>query len=408
MTQPQAAYVIFTNVLRHRWSFLARTMPGVHEYFHPLERTIATKLIPALTGRSPLGAEERSILAMPCRHGGLGIVSPPLLTAQFGASVKITEALVMKIRRQDMSLEGVSEQTRIAKSAVREAHRQQEEQHRKDVFNSVSPDLQRCMELAAEKGASNWLTCRPLARFGFALSKAEFRDALCLRYGWQPNNLPTKCVCGQQFTVTHALSCPNGGFPSIRHNEIRDVFAECLVKVAHAVEIEPHLEPLSGEHLQPRTAVRGDQARLDVVANGVYGGRFERSFLDVRVFNPYARSNSSSSIASVYRKHEQEKRRLYEARVREVEHASFIPVVYATSGGAGRSANALVKRIASLMAEKKLQPFSQVMAWLRSKISISLVRASILCLRGSRRPRARIHLNPDNIGLEVVEARLSS
>ena len=79
----------------------------------------------------------------------------------------------------------------------------------------------------------------------------------------------------------------------------------------------------------------------------MYGGRFERSFLDVRVFNPYARSNSSSSIASVYRKHEQEKRRLYEARVREVEHASFIPVVYATSGGAGRSANALVKRIAS-------------------------------------------------------------
>eukprot|EP00117_Sycon_ciliatum_P012984 scpid96459/ scgid13832/ len=132
-------------------------------------------------------------------------------------------------------------------------------------------------------------------------------------------------------------------------------------------------------------------------------------YLEVRVFNPYARSNSSSSIASVYRKHEQEKRRLYEPSVREVEHASFIPVVYATSGGAGRSAsNALVKRIASLMAEKMLQPYSQVMAWLRSKISISLVRASILCLRGSRRPRARIQLNPDNIGLEVVEARLSS
>ena len=156
----------------------------------------------------------------------------------------------------------------------------------------------------------------------------------------------------------------------------------CIDKVAHAVEIEPHLEPLtglSGEHLQPRTAVRGDQARLDVVANGVYGGRFERSFLDGRVFNPYARSNSSSSIASVYRKHEQEKRRLYEARVREVEHASFIPVVYATSGGAGRSANAVVKRIASLMAEKKLQPYSQVMAWLRSKISISLSSEPLSC-----------------------------
>ena len=37
--------------------------------------------------------------------------------------------------------------------------------------------------------------------------------------------------------------------------------------------------------------------------------------LDVRVFNPSARSNRGSSLAAVYRKHEQEKRRQYEQRL---------------------------------------------------------------------------------------------
>ena len=48
-------------------------------------------------------------------------------------------------------------------------------------------------------------------------------DALALRYGWLPNNMPSTCDCGKHFTVEHALSCAKGGFPSITHNEIRDI-----------------------------------------------------------------------------------------------------------------------------------------------------------------------------------------
>ena len=33
-----------------------------------------------------------------------------------------------------------------------------------------------------------------------------------------------------------------------------------------------------------------DGARLDISASGVWGGRFERTFFDVRVFNPLAAS----------------------------------------------------------------------------------------------------------------------
>ena len=40
---------------------------------------------------------------------------------------------------------------------------------------------------------------------------------------------PMTCACGSNFTVEHVLSCPRGGFPSIRHNEIRDLAATLLM-----------------------------------------------------------------------------------------------------------------------------------------------------------------------------------
>ena len=44
--------------------------------------------------------------------------------------------------------------------------------------------------------------------------------------------------------VEHALSCPKSGFPSIRHNEVRDLTATLLSEVCHNVSFEPGLQPL--------------------------------------------------------------------------------------------------------------------------------------------------------------------
>ena len=83
-------------------------------------------------------------------------------------------------------------------------------------------------------------------------------------------------------SVEHALSCPKGGFPSIRHNEIRDLTADLLTEVCSDVHIEPDLQPVEGELLTGLSANVQDGARLDIAANGFWGGRFERTY--VRVF----------------------------------------------------------------------------------------------------------------------------
>ncbi len=114
-------------------------------------------------------------------------------------------------------------------------------------------------------------------------------------------------VHGHTFSIDHALSCPTGGFPSIRHNEVRDITASLLSEVCHNVTIEPHLQPLSGEVMTLRSANTECNSRLYIAANGFGGGRFERAFFDVRVFNPCARSNRQATLQATYRRHEQEK-----------------------------------------------------------------------------------------------------
>ena len=71
-----------------------------------------------------------------------------------------------------------------------------------------------------------------------------------------------------------------------------------MTEVCHDVCIEPTLQPLTGEVLSNATAISDDGAKLDIMANGVWGGRSERAFFDVRVFNPLAPTNRQPATES--------------------------------------------------------------------------------------------------------------
>ena len=202
------------------------------------------------------------------------------------------------------------------------------------------------------------MTSLPIKEHGFCLHKGAFVDAMALRYGWTPIKTPTHCACGAAFVVDHILSCPRGGFPSLRHNEIRDLTARLLTEVCNDVQIEPELQEITTETMSGRSANTTIGARLDVAASGLWGGRRERTLMDVRVFNPFAPSNRNTTLDQCFRKHEREKIRAYGQRVREVEHATFVPIVMSATGGLSKQATNFYKRLASLLAEKWDQPYS--------------------------------------------------
>ena len=180
---------------------------------------------------------------------------------------------------------------------------------RKEVLDTP---LLRAMDLASVPGSSSWLTTLPIEEHGFRLHKGAFVDALALCYGWAPLNIPSNCVCGAPFEVDQLLSCSRGGFPSLHHNEIRDLTAKLLTDVCNDVQIESDLQEITTKTMTKRTANTAEGARLDIAASGFLGGRRERMFIDIRVFNPFAPSNRQMSLDKCFLMHEKEKKRAYE------------------------------------------------------------------------------------------------
>ena len=74
-------------------------------------------------------------------------------------------------------------------------------------------------------------------------------------------------LCGSCFELS------NWGYPTLRHNELRDFTAEILSEVCADVCTEPPLglQPLSGETLHDLRYCKLDGARLDISAAG-FGG----------------------------------------------------------------------------------------------------------------------------------------
>ena len=128
---------------------------------------------------------------------------------------------------------------------------------------------------AKEKGASSWLTVIPLHEHGFALNKAEFRDALNIRYNKQLKGMPRICPCEQKFDLNYAMNCKRGGFVIVRHNNVRDFEANLLKTMHNDFEIEPAMQEITNEKIPGNT---NDEARLDIRARGGVETRTECSF----------------------------------------------------------------------------------------------------------------------------------
>ena len=190
-------------------------------------RAIADLLVPAITEHVTT-QEERDLLELPVRLGGLGQVNPARIASQeYEVSVKITGPLVRQIVEQAHESPDETEIKTLQSSARREKDEWLKMQF-EQVRESLPGKTERAIELALEKGASDWLTVIPIREMTFNLNKRKFRDAIKLRYDWEITDIPAICTCGDLFTVDHAMVCRRGGLIIQRHSEIRDLEAEML------------------------------------------------------------------------------------------------------------------------------------------------------------------------------------
>ena len=124
----------------------------------------------------------------------------------------------------------------------------------------------------------------------------------------------------------------------------------------------------------------------------------------MKIFNTLAKSCPESSNEA-YKYHESIMKNKYEQRITEVEKATFCPLVFACTGGAGPSGSKALKKLASKLSVRKGDSFADIISYLRTKISFALLQNSILCICGSRTLRRR-KIEDASMGAVVEELRL--
>ena len=134
--------------------------------------------------------------------------------------------------------------------------------------------------------------------------------------------------------------------------------------------------------------VGGDPGvRTDLVVRGVWEPQVSASF-DLCITNADARSYGNRTTSSILAQHERTKK-THHRLISEDSRMHFTPIAVTVDGVWGREAVHFLKRIASALQTRegwRGRGYAYTLGWIRARLSSALVRASALCLRGSRIP----------------------
>ena len=171
------------------------------------------------------------------------------------------------------------------------------------------------------------------------------------------------------------MDCRKGGLVVQRHNEIRDlIFELASLAWSHTVK-EPLVQHGSDDH-------QCDTLIADISARGVWQPQVTALF-DIRVIDSDAPSYLDRSPEAVLKSAEREKKSKYNLAC-ERRHASFTPLCLMVDGLLAPEMSVFVKHLSDRLASKWDVSYTTILYWIRSRLSIALVRATNLCVRGSR------------------------
>ena len=104
------------------------------------------------------------------------------------------------------------------------------------------------------------------------------------------------------------------------------------------------------------------------------------AFFDVKVFYRNAKRYEDKTLQQCYKIYEMEKKRKYNECILQVENGSFIPLVFSVNDEIGKEASKCYSPIIKKLAEKRDEPYSMMMSWIRRKISFSMMKSIIMCI----------------------------
>ena len=165
------------------------------------------KLIPALTDGRHVTDDERKLLSLPPRLGGMGLIMPSeMADEEFEFSTAATVDLTNAIKEQLIELPpGLDQKSREAKAGIRKARRGKQNVVLEDLVSRMTPAEKRANEISRDTGASNWLTSLPIEgeRFPPQQGRVLGRSPLTLHLAYLPSTLE---VCLRRPLQCHACT----------------------------------------------------------------------------------------------------------------------------------------------------------------------------------------------------------
>eukprot|EP00804_Cyclotella_cryptica_P004744 CCRYP_016226-RG/>CCRYP_016226-RG protein AED:0.29 eAED:0.29 QI:0/-1/0/1/-1/1/1/0/415 len=391
MRYPQSAYAGLVNCLQAEWQYLCRVEPGVGPHLEPVEEALRTQFIPALFGgQDPISNELRLLIAQGVKQGGLAIRNPVreaerLHQTSTEATSLLVESLVSNSQLDNEAHLGC---VRGAGNAGRKARIEDGKAVVEDISQRRGPKVRKRLERMMETGA--WLTAIPDRMSGTELSLQEWHDNISLRYGMVPRGLPRKCDgCGAGFTVEHGLNCKKGGLVSLRHNDVRDEWAHlCGLALGESrVTTEPLIFYGDGMRTQPGSATMPMATRLErrpEEMSALMASGSELAPLSLMSGSPIRMpSHMVTALLQSFLSFAREKRDKYEEACLE-RRKDFTPLCYSVDGMPCEAARSAERRLASLLAVKWDRQYSEMVNFIRTRMSLSVVRSNTLLLRSER------------------------
>ena len=107
------------------------------------------------------------------------------------------------------------------------------------------------------------------------------------------------------------------------------------------------------------------------------------ALFDIRVVDTDARSYLSHSPSAVLASAEAEKKRKYCDACTE-RRATFTPLCFSVDGLVGDEAACFLKHLGRSLSSTWKRHYGEVIRWLQARLAFALVRATNVCIRGSR------------------------
>jgi hypothetical protein len=438
---PQTAYAGLAMSLQGEWQYLLRTVPGAGALMGPIEKAIREVFLPALFGEPDAGGcitdDEREMYGLSVRHTGLGIPNPCTTGDQcLDMSESCCSMLTASIREGEDLVYG--EHTKHVKN-IRVVKKGEKDGKNEAIVGRWINDRRLAMKvrnrLKRNKRNGGWLTCIPNALNGTRLTREEFRDNLRLRYGFDPLDLRSKCDgCDCKLTVEHALSCKKGGLVLIRHNSAAGEWGNMCAKalLPSAVTHEPYIKYGGSMQERNRRAAKlrdeararrasgaeeppgeaeadvdedetplGDESQGDKGCDGFWLDNWMTIF-DMRITQTDAPSYRGGDPLLILKRAEATKKKKYLTACLD-ERKHFTPLVYSVDGVAGPETRGAEKRLAFHLAKKWNREYSEMCGYVRTRMSIAVVRSNTLLLRGQRKGRGVIQrpVHEDGAGVSL-------